>query len=142
MTPLTVDASVAVKWFLAGTPDEADADKAISILLAARGNGAILLQPAHWRAEVAAVLTRREPALALDSVADLCRLPNVDIVDTDAMLLAAAQIAIELGEHVFDTLYHAAAIEHDATLITADERYFRRARKHGSIVLLRDYVTQ
>jgi len=138
---LTVDASVAVKWFLAGTPDEPDSEKAISILLSARASDVVLLQPPHWRAEVAAVLARREPALALESIADLCRLPNVDIVDTDAMVLAATQIAIELGEHVFDTLYHAAALEHDAMLITADERYFRRARKRGAIALLRQYVT-
>ena len=140
MTPLTVDASVAVKWFLAGAPDETDSEKAISILLAARAGDAVLLQPPHWRAEVAAVLARREPALALESVADLCRLPNMNIVDTDAMLVAAAQIAIELGEHVFDTLYHAAALAHDATLVTADERYFQRARKRGAIMLLRQYV--
>lgn len=138
--PLTVDASVAVKWFLAGTPDESDSEKAISILLAARASDAILLQPPHWRAEVAAVLARREPAFALESVADLCRLPNLNIVDTDAMVLTAAQIAIELGAHVLDTLYHAAALEHDATLITTDERYFQRARKRGAIVLLSQCV--
>ena len=34
MTRLVVDASVAAKWFLKERPDEADAEKAIAILLA------------------------------------------------------------------------------------------------------------
>lgn len=140
MIALTVDASVAVKWFLAVTPDELDSERAISILLAARAGDAVLLQPPHWRAEVAAVLARREPALALEAVADLCQLPNVDIVDTNTMLLTAAHLALDVAAHVFDTLYHAAALEHDATLITADERYFQRARKRGAIMLLKQYA--
>ncbi len=137
-TPLTVDASVAVKWFLA--TDEADGERAISLLLAARQGSTRLFQPAHWRAEVGAVLTRREPALAMDCIADLLVLPGVAIVDSDSVLLAAAQMAVDLKEHVFDTLYHAVAIDTGAMLVTADERYFRRARKLGSIRLLRDYT--
>lgn len=138
MTPLTVDASVAVKWFLA--TDEADGERAIAVLLAAREGKASFLQPAHWRAEVAAVLARREPTLAMDCVADLLHLPGVAVLDSDSILLAAAQMAVDLGEHVFDTLYHAAAIESGALLVTADERYFKRARRLGSIRLLREYA--
>lgn len=137
MTPLTVDASVALKWFLA--TDEADGERAIGILLAAREGRAMLLQPVHWRAEVAAVLARREPALAMDCVADLLHLPGVTVVESDSILFAAAQMAVDLGEHVFDTLYHAAAIESSALLVTADERYFKRAQGLGSVRLLRDY---
>jgi hypothetical protein len=38
---------------------------------------------------------------------------------------------------VFDTLYHAVALSHsNAVLVTADERYYRRALRPGQIVSL------
>jgi predicted nucleic acid-binding protein len=50
------------------------------------------------------------------------------------------QLATELKQHLFDTYYHAVALETpDAMLITADERYFRAARDTGRITLLADW---
>jgi predicted nucleic acid-binding protein len=46
----------------------------------------------------------------------------------DAAVLAhACTLAIDLGHHLFDTLYHAVALEADACLVTADDRYHRKA---------------
>jgi predicted nucleic acid-binding protein len=46
----------------------------------------------------------------------------------DAVVLAhACTLAIDLGHHLFDTLYHAVALEADACLVTADDRYHRKA---------------
>jgi hypothetical protein len=51
-------------------------------------------------------------------------------------------LAIETGQHVFDTLYHAVALERDdATLITADDRYRRKAENQGRIAALRDWAS-
>jgi predicted nucleic acid-binding protein len=51
------------------------------------------------------------------------------------------EMVIDLGQHLFDTLYHAVALETpDAVLITADERYFRAARHAGRIARLRDWT--
>ena len=47
------------------------------------------------------------------------------------------ELARALGQHVFDTLYHAVALlTPGAMLVTADERYYRKAAAYGSIVLL------
>src|SRR5208282_1664295 len=44
-------------------------------------------------------------------------------------------------QHLFDTLYHAIALEHaGATLVTADRRYREKAENYGNIVALRDWV--
>lgn len=136
MTPLVVDASVALKWFLQGRPDEADAERAVAVLLAVRDGKAALIQPPHWRAEIAAVLCRASPATLEADLADLADLRAL-VVDSPALLQAAATLAVDTGQHLFDTLYHAVALQTEGgTLVTADEAYFRKARRYGQIALL------
>jgi hypothetical protein len=54
-----------------------------------------------------------------------------------AMLRRARSIAVVPGQHVFDTPYHAVALDNDqAVLITADERYLERAHQYGCIAAL------
>ena len=48
-------------------------------------------------------------------------------------------MAVDLDHHLFDALYHATALEYDACLITADDRYHRKARTLAGIVHLRDW---
>ena len=46
----------------------------------------------------------------------------------------ACRLAHELQHHLFDTLYHAVALETEAAvLVTADSRYWRKARRFGAI---------
>jgi predicted nucleic acid-binding protein len=41
---------------------------------------------------------------------------------------------------MFDTLYHAVALHTpDAVLVTADKRYYDKARSEGQIILLADF---
>jgi predicted nucleic acid-binding protein len=56
------------------------------------------------------------------------------------VLKRGVELAIELKQHLFDTYYHAVALETaDAMLITADERYLRAARTKGRITYLMDW---
>jgi predicted nucleic acid-binding protein len=50
----------------------------------------------------------------------------------------ASRLALDLDHHLFDTLYHALALREEATLITADRRYFNKAARIGSINMLTD----
>jgi len=53
----------------------------------------------------------------------------------------AIDLSIRLGHHLFDTLYHAVAFRSpDTTLLTADRRYFDKARDEGRIVLLSQFI--
>ncbi len=61
-------------------------------------------------------------------------------LDSETVLIQAGRMATVLNHHLFDTLYHAVALSQpDAVLVTADERYFKKAASLGHIVLLRDW---
>ena len=56
-----------------------------------------------------------------------------------AVYATACDLAIRLNHPLFDTLYHAVALHTpDATLVTADRRYFDKAQSIGQIVQLGD----
>ena len=133
-----VDASVAIKWFFRDRTDEAHAHQALQILAAVNSEKAQLRQPIHFIAEVAAVLSREKPD---DTKADLANLLNMEFqrVESSAIYATACDLAIHLNHHLFDTLYHAVALhEPHATLITADRRYYDKAKGMGQITLLGD----
>ena len=137
---LVLDASVAIKWFLHFREGEDHCRRALEIL-ARVGDGRVsLVQPPHFLAEMGAVLAREKQA---DALADLSDLMVVEFESAAEPVVyeTACELAVRLGQHLFDTLYHAAALHTPgATLVTADKRYFRKAREVGHIALLADFV--
>jgi predicted nucleic acid-binding protein len=139
MMRVVLDASVVVKWLAPVLDDELDADKAVEILAAVESERLSLHQPPHWLAEVAAVVTRLNPDTAQQKVAALYAM-DFPVLDTPEMYVFACKLAWELEHHVFDTLYHAVALElRETVLVTADERYYKKAKRHGCIALLSEF---
>jgi predicted nucleic acid-binding protein len=136
---LVIDASVAVKWIIRDPRVEPDAEKALAILRAIRARTVEAIVPPHWRAEVFAVIARVRPRRAALSVGLLGILPLEVTASTNAYR-RATQLAIALDHHLFDTLYHAVALEEGATLVTADATYFAKAKDLGGIQLLADFA--
>ncbi len=132
---LVVDASVAVKWFFPEPTIEPGADRAVKLLRAVQDKRIELLQPPHWLLEVTAVITRLRPQIALQAI-DLLDALELSIANDLAVLKLASRLATELEHHLFDTLYHAVALERDATLVSADQRYVAKASRLGSVVSL------
>jgi predicted nucleic acid-binding protein len=133
---LVVDASVAIKWFVGA--HEQHVAQADAVASAIEQSETELLAPSHWTMEVIGVLARRDPRLvdgALVALDDM----TPRMVHGMAILKRAADMAIALEHHLFDTLYHAVALEVGATLVTADEVYFSKARHLGAIQLLADF---
>ena len=97
-----------------------------------------LIQPPHWYAEVLAVLVRRTPWLTDAALAELAELDAASAAD-NATYMRAADLARRSKQHLFDTLYHALAVEQGAILVTADECYFRAASNEGAIQRLGDF---
>jgi predicted nucleic acid-binding protein len=118
---------------------EADKDRALG-LLTGIGDGSIqLVQPVHFIAEVTAVLGREKPNGAIDDLLDLMDI-ECRVVETPEIYAAALTLAVRYQHHLFDTLYHAVALQTaGATLVTADRRYFVKARREGQMVLLADW---
>ncbi len=136
---VVIDASVVIKWLLQDPEREAGTDKATQLMeMVIKGEQSVL-QPTHWLVEVSAVLARESPATAADDVMMLNAL-ELPASDEPQVLRRGVELGIELKQHLFDTFYHAVALENqDGVLITADQRYLRAARTKGQIMDLMDW---
>lgn len=136
---LVIDASVIVKWILPDGEREPDSDRAIDLLQMIRDERVTVTQPVHWLAEVAAVVARLAPEVAGDAMA-LLHAMELPCLDELPVYIRATELAAELDHHVFDTLYHAVALSlPDGYLVTADERYARKAARFGRVTALRAF---
>jgi predicted nucleic acid-binding protein len=136
---IVIDASVVVKWIFPESEEEDDAEQALSLLAEVKAGRLNPFQPPHWLAEVGAVVTRLRPETA-DSVLDLLDALEFPVVNDLAVFKRASRISRDLDHHLFDTLYHAVAFEYDIMLVSADGRYFRKARRLGRILPLRRWM--
>lgn len=139
MQRLVIDASVALKWFLPNEPNEPDCEEALNLLHLALDSEVVFLQPPHWLAEILAVLARKHPRNAVFAHDHLKALDSIRIVDSQAAFHRAIALAQKLNHHLFDTLYHAVALEENAIFITADTRYYAKAKAAKHIVLLSEF---
>jgi predicted nucleic acid-binding protein len=136
---VVIDASVVIKWLLRDPEREAGTDKATQLMETVIKGEEPVLQPTHWLIEVGAVLARESPATAADDVSMLNAL-ELPTTDEPQVLRRGVELGIELKQHLFDTFYHAIALENqDGVLITADQRYLRAARTKGQIIDLMDW---
>lgn len=139
MTPLVVDASVALKWVLV-EPDSALAEMVLFSPLVA---------PDWWRIEVAnglwKALDRGE--IDLDEArAGLARFANVAVETEEAVgLLDEAMIlAARLHYAIYDCLYLALAVRRDTRMVTADGKFLKalvgEPELAGRVVMLADFT--
>ena len=134
-----IDAGVAVKWFIPDATIKTDVDRALQLLASAQRDEARFLQPPHWVSEVTAVLVRLAPKTVGSSVEALMALAFVKTANDVGHYQRAISLALKLDHHLFDTLYHAVALEEKATLITADRKYYDKAKRLGSILMLEEF---
>jgi predicted nucleic acid-binding protein len=137
---LVVDASVALKWFLA---DEPNARQAMAILQ----NEAALLAPDLVVAEVCNGAWRsmrlgRIGQQQLSAIAGAIGHCFGDLVAAAPLAPRAVVIACELDHPVYDCLYVALAEARQTRLVTADARLVektRRTRWSAAAIDLADY---
>lgn len=133
MALIVADASVVLKWLLPDRPGEDDTVPALTLYNEIMEGRAELVQPPHWLAEVAAVMARLAPEKASGHLDDLDAM-EVPVISDIKVYQIAFDLSVRLKHHLFDTLYHAVALATPgATLVTADERYFRKAKLFGQI---------
>lgn len=135
---LVVDASVTIKWIVPERPHEQNVDQAMALLDAIDHRGIAVFMPAHWSIEVMSVIARLEPA-KIDRAIRMLEEVNPHIIRDFGTLRRAADISTTLRHHLFDTLYHAVAMEMEATLVTADDTYYDKAAPLGAIQRLADF---
>jgi predicted nucleic acid-binding protein len=93
-----------------------------------------------WLLEDPAREPDTEKAFALVGDVEMLAAFEFPTTDSPTVIRLATSLAIGAKHHLFDTLYHAAALEHeDALLVTADERYYGKAKGYGTIKALHDW---
>jgi predicted nucleic acid-binding protein len=124
---LVIDASVALKWFLA---DEPDAARALALV----GQPEALIAPDILIAEVCNAVWRsarlgRISRVQLNEIA--AGLPRFFDALVGAAMLAARAVAIadQLDHPVYDCLYLALADVREASFVTADARLLAKIRE-------------
>ncbi len=71
---------------------------------------------------------------------------NLKIIEANSVHQRQALQIASLGHRksgypsIYDTIFHAIAIVDEATMVTADRRYFRKVEKLGHIILLEELV--
>jgi len=139
---IVVDASVIVKWLLNDESRKSDTSHATDLMRSVVKGEVTLIQPVHWLLEVSAVLARLNPLGAEKDIA-LLQAMEFEVVDDPVILRRGVNLALKLKQHLFDTLYHALALETPgAKLITADRRYLTAASGFGSISSLSDWYRE
>lgn len=139
MKHITVDASVIIKWIFPEKDNESEIYQALNLLHLIKEGKIKIYQPPHWLAEVATVVVRLQPTIVNETI-DLLYALEFQIIDTPEIYNIACQLSDILNHHLFDTIYHAVPIfQGNAHLITADDKYYKKAHKKGSIIQLRDF---
>ena len=126
MKLVVVDASVGVKW-LGLFASEEFADRA-KVLLDRKASGAIrLLVPDLFWLEIGSALckaTRRTkctPTEAHQALGEMQQLP-LQTMPSIKLVSSAAEIALQYGRSIYDSVYVALAREARSELVTADEK--------------------
>jgi predicted nucleic acid-binding protein len=125
---VVVDASVALKWFVA----EEQSDAAYSLLrsdepLTAPEMIVTEVTNAAWRKLIRSEITQNQAM----TIASGIRYSDVEMLPTSVLNERALEIAAMLNHPVYDCLYLACAEETGATVITADRRFYRAAADGG-----------
>ena len=131
------DASVLLKWILR-TEDEPDRDRALALKTAWLEDTCELLVPSLWVFEVGNVLGLKHPATAallLQAMLDL----GIREEGPHLCLAAIVSLMREYKVTFYDAAYHALAIRHRGTMLTADRAYVKKAGRAGHLTLLNDW---
>jgi len=142
VSPLVIDASVAIKWVV----EEAGTSEALGL----RGRYR-LLAPDLLVAECANILWKKVSRKELSSgeallAARLLQAADLELRPGRPLLLAATELAVELDHPAYDCLYLAVAVEIDCRLVTMDERLLRKlgrkphAQLEGRVASLAEFA--
>jgi predicted nucleic acid-binding protein len=136
-TVLVPDASVLLKWILR-SEDEPDRDRALELKTAWIEDACELVVPSLWVFEVGNILGLNNPTTAASLLQAMLDLG----IREEAPHGYAAAILSLMREHTvtfYDAAYHALAIRHRGTMITADRAYVKKTARAGHVTLLNDW---
>jgi predicted nucleic acid-binding protein len=134
---LVPDASVLLKWILR-SEDEPDGDRALELKEAWLADACDLVVPSLWVFEVGNILGLKQPATAtslLQAMLDVGMREEAPHGYADAIVRLMREHRVTF----YDASYHALAIRHRGTMVTADRTYVKKAGRAGHVTLLNDW---
>ena len=134
---LVPDASVLLKWVLK-SEDEEDRDAALALREAWLAGRCAIVIPSLWFFEVSNVLGLKQPDLALPLMKILIGY-GMEEEAPEALYEKTFELMKAFKVTFYDAVYHATAIRHSGTLITADDMYYRRTSRVGHVTTLREW---
>lgn len=141
MTPLVVDTSVAVAWFISQTYSQ----QALRILNQHQAGQWQFLAPDHLYAEFGNAIWRTNRANLLSAV-DAQRIihqfsrETFTLSSTALLLQDAYTLAVQHNRSVYDCLYIALAQQEKCTFVTADEKLFNAVNGKLPVTWLANWV--
>ncbi|MEK7577809.1 MAG: type II toxin-antitoxin system VapC family toxin [Patescibacteria group bacterium] len=136
MKTFVVDASVILRFLL--KEDTALVDIFSNMLRDAKKRTLILLSTPLLPLEVANGLrfTLKDQKIAEEIGSILLQLPILIVPLSDALIQKALSFSYDCGTTVYDASYHVLSIARNAMYITADKKYFDKAKQLGKIELI------
>lgn len=136
MKDLVVDASVALKWFLA---DEEYRDQALEILKQVQAHQVTLQLPSLWLYEAvnglrSAVLKNRIDETTAKNHTLRVEQLGFELQEMNLLMSLAIEFAFDYGLSVYDATYVALANFHDCDLVTGDERLYNQLKDELTFV--------
>ncbi|OGY25953.1 MAG: hypothetical protein A2Z24_02440 [Candidatus Woykebacteria bacterium RBG_16_44_10] len=132
---LVLDASVILKLVL--IQDEPHREKALEIIKNFQIDLVQIILPSFWKYEIGNILSTKE-----DNFADFYKfILNIGFSNhefSNDELIEIGEFAKKYNVSFYDASYHILAKLTNSVFVTADEAYFDKAKKAGSIVLLRN----
>ena len=133
------DASVIIKWAFR-SPDEQDGDKALDLLNFWLAGNCSFVLPCLWVYECGNVLGLKAPENAKEIMDIFLEYRFDECPMTPKLSATTLSIMKDCKVTFYDAVYHAVALDKNATLITADVAYYRRASQLGNIILLENFA--
>jgi predicted nucleic acid-binding protein len=131
-----IDSSVIIKWII----EEDDRDKAIELKRKFLQEEIELGIPTLAYYEVMNYLSRLYPLKSMLFFSQILMLKMTDFFVTLENIAETIDVTQKLPKTTFyDATYHALAIQHNGTFITADEKYYNQAKPLKHIQLLKNY---
>ncbi len=131
MSPLVIDASVAVQWVV----EECGTQQALMLRRQAKliAPDLLIAECANilWKKVQREELSRQEAFLA----ARLLQAADIELLPTRSSMEAATRIALELDHPAYDCIYLALAIDNGCKFVTADQRLLRKLDQGGQAAL-------
>jgi predicted nucleic acid-binding protein len=138
MALVVLDASVLLKWVLP-SDEEPDADKALLLRAAILDETVQVLVPALWIYEVGNTVARRFAAHAEAWLSALVKFGLEEAPPSQAWLAKTLELTSRYEVSFYDASYHALALVHKGSFVTADTKYVTRTAQAGSVIALNSW---